>query len=248
MPSSVRRTGRCRAARAIPLALCLLAGPAGAAAQEPEVPAPAAVVVDDWADRERRLRAAIRLNPREAAFHASLGEALARQGRLLEAVGAYQEAVVNAPRVIDYRTSYAAALERAGRADEAGTQLRAAIRLEPRRADLHAALGELLTRHGRPDAAADAYERAADLAPDRPEYRDLARASRRTARWSWIDAPAADGGAEIATRVLRALAAGILTLAGLALLLPLLGAIFLVLVATPIALLRGRSRRSLRPR
>lgn len=229
------------------LLLCLLGAPAPAAAQQPDAPA-GPVAQDDWGDRERRLRAAIRLNPREAAFHASLGEALARQGRFAEAVEAYHEAVVFAPRVIEYRVAYAGVLERAGRHVDAETQLRAAIRLEPRRAAVHAALAEFLARQGRIDDAASAFERAADLDPARAEYRDLARAARRTARWSWLDAPAAEGGAAVTTRVLRALAAGILTLAGLALLLPLLGAIFLVLVAAPLALLRGRSDRSLRPR
>lgn len=207
-------------------------------APDPSVAGDSVLTREGWQDKERRLRAAIRLNPGEPAFHASLAEALAYQGRFSEAADAYSGAIELAPRITEYRLSYAATLVSAGRVAEAEAQLRAAMRLEPRSAPVRAALGELLASAGRTEEAAGEFERAADLDRSRPEYRELAREARSAARWSWLDGPAAASGAVVASRLLHGLAAVVLILAGLALLLPLLGAIFLVLVAVPAALLR----------
>jgi protein O-mannosyl-transferase len=80
---------------------------------------------------------------------AGLGEWLASEGRVDEAVPHFEEAVRLAPAGADYRHGLAMVLLRQGKVDEAARQLEEAIRLNPRQASARVSLGAILARQGR---------------------------------------------------------------------------------------------------
>lgn len=201
--------------------------------------APAASPEQGLESTERRLRAALRLNPEEPSFHASLGEILRRQGRLAESVESHQAAVRLAPDSSVYRSQLAGALLEAGDWDRAEIQYRQAIRLDSTRAELHAGLGEALRRQSLLLPAAEAFRRAAALEPANPEFRRLvAEMDRET-----DPRPAPGVGVmRLVSRAFLVVSAVVLSLSGLALLLPVVGAAYLLVVLVSATALRAFRR------
>lgn len=193
-----------------------------------------------WEAAERRLRTALELNPEGAALHAALAEALRRQGRVDEAVERYQQAVSLEPLSARYRGGFASLLLDARQWERAELQFRQAIRLDSTRAELHAGLGEALRAQDLPDAAAEAFRRAAALEPGDSVFARLAEASR--GEDPSAGEARAGGPMTLLTALLRLVFALALTAAGVVLLVPTLGAAYLVAVALPLAVLRAARR------
>lgn len=157
---------------------------------------------DDPDGAIEHLAEAVRLRPGWSAPRAALAEALARKGRLDEALWSSGEAVRLASDDAALRMRYAEQLLGRGWSDEAILQLRAARALagdERERAQAEALLGAAWSAQGDPVRAAEHYERALALDPARPE----ARANLALARLEAGDLGAAAASLE------AALAAGI---------------------------------------
>lgn len=220
---------------ALSLAIALLAGDCraqqgdtGAAAESVDRREPRQGSVD----AERRLRAAIRLNPEEPAFHAELADNLWAQERREEAIRSY----VTAARLMPGDTAALGRLARAflavGRWPEAESAFRDLARLAPDDRAARAGLGEALAAQGRTAEANEAF-----AAAERPRIRESerARAARAPPLVDWI------------VRVITVAAAVVLVLAGVVVLLPVLAGIVALLVVAPLELLRRRSDSPLPP-
>jgi tetratricopeptide (TPR) repeat protein len=187
---------------------------------------------------ERQLRAAIRLNPEAAALHASLAEALRLQGRVAEALESHRTAVRLAPDSAEYRARLAALLLEARQWERAELQFRQAIRMDSTRADLYAGLGEALRRQGLRLPAREAFGRAVRLEPGNAEFQRLLE----EAEGEEPDGAATGPPLRLVRLVFVVLFAAVLALAGVAMVLPVLAAAYLLLVVAPLALLRGARR------
>jgi tetratricopeptide (TPR) repeat protein len=100
----------------------------------------------------------------------NLGNLYLRQGRVNEAITAYQRAVTLDPLFPAGYLNLADAWRRAGREADAEKALRDGIARMPRTADFHHALGLLLVRKGDKPAALQSLAQAARLAPDNARY------------------------------------------------------------------------------
>src|SRR3954447_7941758 len=98
-------------------------------------------------------------------FYSNLGNALAEQGRLDEAVAAYRTAIELKPTYPEAHSNLGNALVEQGRLDEAVTAYRTAITLEPTYPEAHSNLGNALAEQGRLDEAVTAYRTAIELDP-----------------------------------------------------------------------------------
>jgi tetratricopeptide (TPR) repeat protein len=153
-----------------------------------------------YADAEQRLRAVLEIDPKAAAAHASLGSALARQGKLEAAESAFQQAAAldagwkeallevaelyekakQAPaaiRIYEQFPENVAARERlaelllaSGRAQESIPHLEAAVKASPSAAN-HYALATAFLRSKQLDKAGAQLEQALALEPDNTELR-----------------------------------------------------------------------------
>ncbi|WP_313951711.1 tetratricopeptide repeat protein [Accumulibacter sp.] len=93
-----------------------------------------------------------------------------RQGRVDEAVAAFQRAIALDPVFAGGYVNLADAWRQQGRDPEAEKVLRQGLAVLPRNADLHHALGLLLTRKGESAAALKEFADAARLSPDNARY------------------------------------------------------------------------------
>jgi tetratricopeptide (TPR) repeat protein len=123
-----------------------------------------------WYDSESLWRHAIAHGAAHSdVAHNILGSALARKGRVAEAMGHYAEAIRLNPGHFRAHFSLGTHLAQRGRLDEAIGQFREVIRLVPTSWEGHYNLGLALARTGRNAEAADAFARAAGLRPDSAE-------------------------------------------------------------------------------
>jgi serine/threonine-protein kinase len=120
---------------------------------------------DALAQAEAEARQAIRLAPDYAQAHNNLGLALRGQGRLAEAVEAYQAALRLAPRYALAHNNLGVALSQLGRRGEASCCYRRAVALDPGYAQAHDNLGLALAAQGRLPEAALAHRTAVRLDP-----------------------------------------------------------------------------------
>jgi len=111
----------------------------------------------------------VRLNPRDATAHASLGAFHQAQGDLDRALAHYAQAVDAEPDYAAARYNLGLVLEARGELEQAERQYREALRVRPDHAGTHNNLGNVLLARGRLDEAARHFERAIALAPDQPE-------------------------------------------------------------------------------
>ena len=104
-----------------------------------------------------------------APAHLALAQALARIGRLDEAVAAYEAAIRSDPAALDAYFGLSRALLRAGRATEAFQRADEALALDMDNAAAWTLIGEALDALGEPVLTASAFERALSLAPEDAE-------------------------------------------------------------------------------
>jgi tetratricopeptide (TPR) repeat protein len=98
--------------------------------------------------------------------HHNLAYALAKQGKLDEAVAQYREALEIQPRYAETRYNLGIALSRQGKLDEAIAQYRAALEIAPAKTEARNNLGNALARQGSYPAAIVEYQKVLELDPD----------------------------------------------------------------------------------
>ncbi|MBC8471413.1 MAG: tetratricopeptide repeat protein [Planctomycetes bacterium] len=103
---------------------------------------------DDFAGAERQCRKSLELNPKNAEANCTLGVALARQGKVDEAIGYFSEAIKLEPGYIDAHYSLGQAMARKGKFNEAIRHFSAVLRFQPDHAEAHGYLGSLLLAGG----------------------------------------------------------------------------------------------------
>jgi Tfp pilus assembly protein PilF len=94
------------------------------------------------------------------------GTALMNQGKLNEAVEAFQAAIKISPEAEDTHYNLGIALGRLGRAEEAARAYREALRIFPDYAEAHNNLGNLLKDQGKLDEAIEHFTAALKIIPD----------------------------------------------------------------------------------
>jgi Tfp pilus assembly protein PilF len=98
--------------------------------------------------------------------HNDLGNMLAKQGKLDEAIQHYQQALQFNPDYVDAHNNLGVALARQGKLPEAVEQYQRALQLDPSYAKARNNLGNIMARQGRLPEAAQQYEQALQLNPD----------------------------------------------------------------------------------
>lgn len=137
----------------------------------------------DWKEAGARVLQAIRQQPAVPAFHTSLGEILAAQGRTSEASLCYQEALRLAPGYTPALVNLGNALQNQGQYRDACVAYWRAIQAQPDCAEAFSNLGNALRAEGRHDEALACYLEAFRLRPDCPEVAvNLAAAHLRLGR------------------------------------------------------------------
>lgn len=113
---------------------------------------------------------AMKLNADWPVENSNLGNMYLRQGKIDEAITAYQRALTLDPQCVDAYINLADAYRQQQRDDQGEQQLRQGLALIPDDADLHHALGLLLVRKGDKTAALKQFAKATKLAPDEVRY------------------------------------------------------------------------------
>ena len=108
-------------------------------------------------------RLAIRLEPGEPAFRASLGALLADNGQAGEADAVFAEVAASNPDNIPVVQAYRGFLESENRLGDAQDLLERAIELSPEDSNLRVIYGGFLRERGQPDDAEEEYEEAIEL-------------------------------------------------------------------------------------
>src|SRR5712691_11515698 len=119
-----------------------------------------------WHDSEKLWSHAIAIDPSSSIGQFSLGLALARQGRLVEAVEHYQTALRLEPDFADAHTNVGVALANQGKLAEAIEHYETGLRLGPDNAVAHFDAGSALVRQGKLAEAIAHYEEALKIRPD----------------------------------------------------------------------------------
>jgi len=112
---------------------------------------------------------AITINDTVAAYHASLGNALAGQQNLDDAAQCYRTVIGIEPDNLEAHNNLGNALKQQGRLDEAAACFHTAIGLNPGLPALHFNLGNTLLERGLLEEAVACYRRTLDLKADYPE-------------------------------------------------------------------------------
>lgn len=178
-------------------------------------------------------------------LHATLAEALWRQGRLAEAEESARRAVRLDPEHPVYRGVLGQVLLARRRWEEAEREFRAALRVDSVDVEHQLGLGHALLAQGERAAAESAYGRARYLDPDHPDLLRVERALSPAVESS-PEGPALANEARpwpirVLTFIFRGAFAAILLAAGGLLALPAVGALYLLLVRVPLHLFRRRT-------
>ncbi|HZZ20272.1 MAG TPA: tetratricopeptide repeat protein, partial [Opitutaceae bacterium] len=107
----------------------------------------------------------LRLKPDNAAAHATLGEAMGRQGRPLPALREYERALELEPYNAAAHTNLADTLLGLGRIDESMAHFRSALEVNPESAKAMSGLGEAYLRRGDTDLAIEELGRSLGADP-----------------------------------------------------------------------------------
>ena len=127
----------------------------------------------DFFAAEAELRRAAEAAP-DAGVYNNLGVALARQGKLLEAIDVFGHALRLQPDLADAHRNLALAWSQRGRLAEAEQEFRETLRLTPDSVQAHHELANHLRAVGKLDEAVAHYHEALRLKPDRSEtHHDL---------------------------------------------------------------------------
>ncbi|MDY6953184.1 MAG: tetratricopeptide repeat protein [Thermodesulfobacteriota bacterium] len=108
----------------------------------------------------------VRKSPSKARPHNSLGAALARQGKLDEAMRHYSTALEIDPDFAEPHCNLGTALAHQGRLDEAISHFLKALEIKPDYAKAHNSLGTATARQGRLDEAISHFLKALEIKPD----------------------------------------------------------------------------------
>ena len=112
----------------------------------------------------------LKLNADWPAENINLGNLYLRQGKIDEAIAAYQRAITLDPLFVGAYANLADAYRQQSRDDEGEKQLRKGLSLIPDAADLHHALGLLLVRKGDKSTALQEFSKASKLASADARY------------------------------------------------------------------------------
>jgi predicted O-linked N-acetylglucosamine transferase (SPINDLY family) len=105
------------------------------------------------------------IDPANAAYRNSLGEAYREWGRLDEAAACYQAALERNAALAEAHSNWGVVLESQGNLDEAAARFRQALAIKADLPEAHSNLGCVLVRQGRIDEAIACHQRALQLAP-----------------------------------------------------------------------------------
>src|SRR5437016_3300453 len=103
-----------------------------------------------WHDSEKLWSHAIAIDARSSIGQFNLGRALARQGKLVQAVEHYQTALRLEPDYAEAHNNAGSALSQQGKLAEAIDHFQQALRIEPDYPDAHNNVGAALADQGRP--------------------------------------------------------------------------------------------------
>jgi type IV pilus assembly protein PilF len=122
-------------------------------------------------EAERHYRKALALRPGYSEAHNNLGQLLARQGRLQDAIGEFDLALQNMHYAEPFvaRCNKGQVLCQLGRKAEGLTELRTCLSLAPRYCKGHRELGRILIEDGKAAEAAAAFERYTQACTDVPD-------------------------------------------------------------------------------
>jgi len=139
---------------------------------------------NDFAGAEGRCREALELNPNNAAVHSALGVALARQGKIDEAVTHFTEAIRLNPGDIDAHYSLGQAMTHLGQPKKAVEHFSDVLRLKPDHAQAHGYLGSLMLTGGQLNGAAVHLSEAVRLDPNYADaYYNIGQLMYRQNKW-----------------------------------------------------------------
>jgi tetratricopeptide (TPR) repeat protein len=116
-------------------------------------------------DAVKALEMATQLLPNDAGAHINLGNALARHGRLTEAVASYRRALLLSPDFAEAHNNLGHALLDLGEIDGAMASCHRALQLKPHYAEAHETLGNAFLALGMLHEAAASYGRALQIEP-----------------------------------------------------------------------------------
>ena len=119
-----------------------------------------------WKNSETLFRHVIAVTSDNYSAYCNLGNALMTQGRLEEALNAFQTAAKLRPDSPENLCNVGVALAEMGRMDEAIVEFQDAVRLNPDYGLAHQNLGMALERKDQLDQATHEYEEAVNLMPD----------------------------------------------------------------------------------
>jgi len=119
-----------------------------------------------WHDSEKLSRHAVAIDPRSSFGQFGLGLALARQGKLVEAVEHYQTALRLKPDYAEAHNNAGSVLFRQGKLAEAIDHFQQALRINPDHAEAHNNAGSALVQQGKLAEAIPHYEQALTIKPD----------------------------------------------------------------------------------
>jgi tetratricopeptide (TPR) repeat protein len=114
----------------------------------------------------------LRTDPRSFNAHYNLGLALAREGKVEEALTQYSEALKITPEHAQARNNLGSSLFEIGRVEEAILEFSKALKIDANYADAHFNLGNALARQGRTEEAIIHFQRAVHLAPIKANFQN----------------------------------------------------------------------------
>src|SRR5947199_111543 len=119
-----------------------------------------------WHDSEKLWSHAVAIDPGSSIGQLSLGLALARHGKLAEAVEHYEAALRLEPGYVDANYAWGNALARQGKLAEAIAHYEQALKTKPDHADAHSNMGAALVGQGKLAEAIEHYQQALRAKPD----------------------------------------------------------------------------------
>src|SRR5438128_1404787 len=119
-----------------------------------------------WHDSEKLWSHAVAIDPGSSIGQLSLGLALARHGKLAEAVEHYEAALRLEPGYVDANYAWGNALARQGKLAEPVAHCEQALKIKPDHADAHSNMGAALAGQGKLAEAIEHYQQALRAKPD----------------------------------------------------------------------------------
>ncbi|MGD1153989.1 MAG: tetratricopeptide repeat protein [Syntrophales bacterium] len=119
-----------------------------------------------WQNSMTLFTRALSVTKNNAVIETNMGASLAEQGKFVEAIAHYQEALRSKPNDFEARYNLANALARQGKLEEAVSHYAAILPTQPDAAAVHNNMGIALSQLGRTDEAIDHFREALRIKPD----------------------------------------------------------------------------------